>query len=500
MHRMILRFALTFLFTITIASLAQAAPTSIGSVTNVTFGVDPTNGDRYVEFWTSDGGQANVSAYADDVIRVQAYDTALWPKEEPMIAASLGMWPAESMTFTTNITGGATNYVMQTALLTVTIQGNPFAVTFVDKLAGYTLAQDDPVNSIQFDPSYNIVSDQATNNNFPFNLPQGISKLKCSKVVPANQAFFGLGEYNGASNRRGLNFTCWNYQDYTWSVPNPMYLNIPFIYGVQPANGSTPAFTYGIFFDNPCRATYRLGTASSTSYSFEAADGQMDYYFFGGGTNHTMKAVMDKYTELTGRPAMLPKWAMGHQLSRFSYMDQTWATQWIASTAVASNIPLDAIYLDIDYMNVNADGNPTAANVLHQLTMNKDWPNPPQLISTCLSNGVHVIPLIEPLLETDDPYYSTEAGDLDFIKDNSGAEYSASIYLGPVSWFDYSSSFTTNRWIGDMTNWFNTVPFGGIWNDLAEPEDDGHIPLNGLLYDDGAFGVTNGGGADTRRE
>jgi alpha-glucosidase len=117
-----------------------------------------------------------------------------------------------------------------------------------------------------------------------------------------------------------------------------MYMNMPFFYGVQPASGSVPAFVYGVFFDNPCRATFRMGTQIPTGYSFEAADGQMDYYFFGGSTNHTMKSVINSYTELTGRAEILPKWGMGHQLSRFAYDDQSWV-EYIANTATASNIP-----------------------------------------------------------------------------------------------------------------------------------------------------------------
>jgi alpha-glucosidase (family GH31 glycosyl hydrolase) len=48
-----------------------------------------------------------------------------------------------------------------------------------------------------------------------------------------------------------------------------------------------------------------------------------------------------------------------------------------------------------------------------------------------------------------------------------------------VSWFDFTSQPTLNRWQGDETNWLATVAWGGIWNDLTEPEDDGEIPLNG---------------------
>src|SRR5208282_4346649 len=128
-----------------------------------------------------------------------------------------------------------------------------------------------------------------------------------------------------------------------------------------------------------------------------------------------------------GRPTMLPKWAFGYHLSRFSYLDQSWV-QYHADTATASNIPLDAVYMDIDYMNVNADNNPTAPNVLHQLTTDSNFPNPAGMVSYCGAEGVHIVPLIEPLLETEDPFYGEANADFNFIKDNNANTVVGNIY------------------------------------------------------------------------
>lgn len=244
-----------------------------------------------------------------------------------------------------------------------------------------------------------------------------------------------------------------------------------------------------------------MGTQIPTGYSFEAADGQMDYYFFGGGTNHTMKSVINSYTELTGRASMLPKWAMGHHLSRFAYDDQTWV-EYIASAATASNIPLDAVYIDIDYMDSTGQNNIDSGK-LYQLQMDAaNYPNPASMVSSCQVFGVKLIPLIEPWMEPSDPNWSTEDGDLDFIKDNNASQFEGDIYVGNVYWFDYTSTPTLGRWQGDQTNWFHSVAWGGIWNDLTEPEDvltsnPDPIPLNGLLWLDGRYGTST---TDTRRQ
>jgi len=491
-HFSIVTSALILGFAI-VASPPVQAQTNAGAITNMTVSVDPTNGDSYYVFFLNSGGTASVTAFADDVIRVRFSYNGFWAKEEPMIASTLGMWPYE----TNNITDQGTNYLLQTGLLNVLINKNPFRVDFYDRLGGYPLLQDDPTNAIQFNTSYSMYTDNTTNS-FPYNLPNGF-KLKCTKQMPGSQAYFGFGEFPGPSNRRGENIMCWNYQSYHWGTTapwqNPMYMNMPFFYGVQPASNAVPAFVYGIFFDNPCRATFRLGTQIPTGYSFEAGDGQMDYYFFGGGTDHTMKSVINSYTELTGRAMMLPKWAMGHQLSRFSYWNQNWV-EYIAATATASNIPLDAVYIDIDYLDSTGDNN-IYSGQLQQLAMDAaGYPSPPSMVSSCQVYGVKLIPLIEPWMEPFDSNYPTEYGDLDFIKDNSGNQIKSNIYVGTVSWFDFTSQPTLNRWQGDETNWFKNVAWGGIWNDLTEPEDDGDIPLNGLLWLNGAYGNNT----DTRRQ
>jgi alpha-glucosidase len=478
-------FAVVVIFFQMLVSPARAAIQTVGNVTNVVLSVDGTNGNVTANFWLDNGGEAAVTPMAADLVRVQYYFTALWSKEEPMIAKPMSRWAtiSNSVTFTDQ----GTTYLIQTPQLNVVVTKSPFKVDFQDK-SGFYLLQDD---HSEFDSSYSYSGQSGWTS--------GDFKLKCLKKLTSNQAFFGLGEYGGPLNRRGRELECWNTGTYNWSeFNNPEYLNLPFFYGVQPANGTTNAFVYGIFFNNPCRPLFKFGTQFTDKFSFEAGDGQLDYFFFGGGTNHAMTAVMDRYSELTGRPTLLPKWAFGYQLSRFSYDNQNWV-QWVADTAVASNIPLDAIYLDIDYMKVNASSSATTANNVHQLTFNgNNFPNPASMVSHCGAEGVKIVPLIEPIMETQDPMYSEANADLHFIKNNDGSTCQGNIYLGPVSFFDFSSTPMRTWWQSKITNWFGNVPLAGIWNDIDEPEGSDSIPSNGLLWCDGRYGSTSN--SDSRRQ
>jgi alpha-glucosidase len=481
------RLAATFLTTLSVPLFlfgpatprTTAAITSVGNVTNVTFS---GTGNTNVNFWISNGGVAQLTALAPDVVRVQYYFAApLWAKEEPMIAKTTNQWSAVGATYTDN---GST-YTISTPQLDVVITKSPFKVDFKDK-TGYYLLQDD---HMEFDPAYGYSGQTGT----------GASKVKCFKQMPANQAYFGLGEYGGQLNRHGLQLECWSVGTYNWGeTQNPEYMNMPFFYGVQPANGSVPAFVYGVFFNNPCRPLFSFGGAASGAgkYSFQAGDGQMDYFFFGGGASHTMAGVVDRYSELTGRPTMLPKWAFGYQTSRFSYANQGWV-EVIAATNTTLGIPLDAIYLDIDYMDANHDSN-ISDGQLHQLSFSTDYPDPVGMANTCAAKGVKLVPLIEPWLEPGDTTLYNDAnsgGNKYFIRDNSSNTITRSIYVGNVSWFDFSNSTATNWWAGKIAAW--TFPLAGIWNDLTEPEGGDQIPSNGLLWLDNRYNFASG---DTRNQ
>lgn len=68
------------------------------------------------------------------------------------------------------------------------------------------------------------------------------------------------------------------------------------------------SYRYGIFLDNTYKTEFKFGTESRDYYSFEAPGGEMIYYFIFG---KDYKEIMKQYVDLTGKPIMPPKWALG---------------------------------------------------------------------------------------------------------------------------------------------------------------------------------------------
>lgn len=105
-------------------------------------------------------------------------------------------------------------------------------------------------------------------------------------------------------------------------------------------------FAHGIFFDNPFKSIFDMKTERDI-YSFSAEGGELDYYVMVGPTP---KDVLEQYTTLTGRMDIPPKWALGYHQSRYSYETEAEVRELVTSF-LEKEIPVDAIYLDIHYMD-----------------------------------------------------------------------------------------------------------------------------------------------------
>ncbi|HMO03567.1 MAG TPA: glycoside hydrolase family 31 protein [Kiritimatiellia bacterium] len=458
---------------------AHAAIQAAGSVTAATVTTDPVNGNKKVTFTLSTGGALEVAPYAPDVVRVRFHWDGIWAKEDVAIAKPFDQFPGFAATFSDL---GAT-YVIATPELDIEVVKSPNVLVHFKSKQGFYLSRD---YRIEYETLYDPISDPSYDNvRYTHAFPVQF-KLKNIREMPAGEAYFGLGEYPGPMNRRGRDIQMWNADTFSWQeFWTPMYMTMPIMYGVQGAKPGRPSTTYGIFFNNPARPIFRLGTQWGDRYSFEAADGQVDYFFFGGGANHQMRKVVDRYTEVTGRPTMLPKWAFGYHLSRWSFNSQGWV-EWLAQEFRNRDIPLDAIYLDLDYMDIDRNDY-YQDGTLHQLTFNSNFPNVPGMINYTGQRGVKLIPLIEPWLSTGDGKWSQAAGLFHFIKDYNLVQMITPIYFGNVSWLDFSSTPARNWWKGKLLGFLNAYPLAGIWNDLNEPADNEAIPRNGQYYLDGKY-------------
>ncbi|WP_417354505.1 glycoside hydrolase family 31 protein [Flavobacterium sp.] len=171
------------------------------------------------------------------------------------------------------------------------------------------------------------------------------TKKTAYKKLLGNEQFFGLGEKAGNLNRRGHSYKMWNSDQPCYGVnEDPLYKSIPFFMSSN---------NYGIFFDNTYKSEFKLGSESDDYYSFEAPDGEMIYYFMYG---NNYKEIIKHYIDLTGRPIMPPKWALGFSQCRGNYTREDQARE-IATEFRKRKIPCDIIYQDIGWVDGLQDFN-----------------------------------------------------------------------------------------------------------------------------------------------
>lgn len=102
---------------------------------------------------------------------------------------------------------------------------------------------------------------------------------------------------------------------------------------------------------------------------------------------------------MIGKSYMPPLWAMGYQQCRWSYPDEE-SVRKVADEHRKLEIPLDAVYLDIDYMESFKD-----------FTVDKSkFPDLQKLTEDLKSDGIHLVPIIDAGVKIEDGYEVYEQG------------------------------------------------------------------------------------------
>jgi alpha-glucosidase len=264
---------------------------------------------------------------------------------------------------------------------------------------------------------------------------------------------YGLGEKTGFLDKRGGRYSMWNsdvFHAHNASV-DPLYASIPFYLAL----GSGRA--YGLFFDNPRRSSFDIGAADWELCSITAPDGPIDYYVIAGPG---LPEVLSRYSSLTGRMPIPPKWAIGNHQSRFGLMTGE-EVEAIAREFRRRDLPLDAIYLDIDYM----DGART-------FTWNGDrFPDPAAMTGRLKAMGVRTVAIVDPGIKAEEGYPVYDemvAGNL-ACKAADGSDYQGPVWPGPCVFPDFLKERTRYWWGRRELAFMRRYGIDGIWHDMNEP-------------------------------
>ncbi|HJW41311.1 MAG TPA: TIM-barrel domain-containing protein, partial [Rhizomicrobium sp.] len=277
------------------------------------------------------------------------------------------------------------------------------------------------------------------------------------------EKYFGLGERSGEMDRAGRRFRMSNVDamGYNARTSDPLYKHIPF-YITWKSKGAAA----GLFYDTLSDCTFDMGCERSNYHglfrSFVADHGDLDYYVIGG----TVAGIVHRFTWLTGRPAMLPKWALGYSGSTMSYTDQPDAQARMAdflAKCEEHDILCDSFHLSSGYTSID-----DKRYVFH---WNKDkFPDPAAFVRSYAEKGVRLIPNIKPALLHDHPLF-TEARDKGLLITATDGEPEWIQFWGAVgAYLDFTKPKTRTWWQEKVTTALLDVGMAGTWNDNNEFE------------------------------
>ena len=155
-----------------------------------------------------------------------------------------------------------------------------------------------------------------------------------SFALNSDTAVFGLGEKWGALNKRGQLVVSRN-EDSLGVNAERSYKNTPFAWSPD---------GWGIFVHTPADVIHGVGYApwSHRSYILNIHDQRLDLFLMVGRDG---AAILDHYTQLTGRTPSLPEWSFGIWVSRAFYRTPDELME-VAQGLREAEIPADVITLD----------------------------------------------------------------------------------------------------------------------------------------------------------
>lgn len=130
--------------------------------------------------------------------------------------------------------------------------------------------------------------------------------------LSVGELVYGMGERFTSFVKNGQSVDIWNEDGGTSTYQS--YKNIPFYLTSK---------GYGVFVNHPEKVSFEAGTEQVSKVQFSVPGESLDYFLINGPS---MKEVLMRYTDLTGKPALPPQWTYGLWLSTSfttSYDEQT---------------------------------------------------------------------------------------------------------------------------------------------------------------------------------
>lgn len=262
---------------------------------------------------------------------------------------------------------------------------------------------------------------------------------------------YGLGETVRGINKRGWKYISNAEDDYLHSEnKHSLYAAHNFIIISETKK------SFGLFFDYPAKMSFDIGYENLSEMVVSCEEANLKIYYIEG---ENPGEIARRFRKAIGKCYVAPKFAFGYGQSRWGYKSEEDFRK-VVTKHNNSEIPLDMIYLDIDYMD----------NYKDFTVSNERFADFDEFVSDMKAQDIHPVPIIDAGVKIEDGYDIYEEGVAGnyFVKREDGSNFEACVWPGMTHLPDVLNK-DARAWFGGKYARLISKGIDAFWNDMNEP-------------------------------
>jgi alpha-D-xyloside xylohydrolase len=282
--------------------------------------------------------------------------------------------------------------------------------------------------------------------------------VKDELSLSVGELVYGLGERFGPLVKNGQIIDTWNADG--GSASEQAYKNIPFY---------MTNCGYGVFINDPGKVSLEIGSEKTSRVQFCVSGEVLEYFIIYGPEP---KAILERYTALTGRPAMPPEWSFGLWLSTSfttSYDEKTVMS--FINGMEERKIPLSVFHFDCFWMK--------GFNWC-DLTWDKEtFPDPKGMLSRIKDKGIKICVWINPYIAQRSALFTEGKTGGYFLKRTDGSIYQTDQWQAGMAIVDFTNPAAVKWYTGYLKKLLDM----GV--DCFKTDFGERIPVDVKYFDEG---------------
>ena len=276
-------------------------------------------------------------------------------------------------------------------------------------------------------------------------------------TMGVGELIYGLGERFTAFTKNGQSVAIWNEDGGTSTYQS--YKNIPFYISNK---------GYGVFVNHPEKVEFEIGTEQVTKTAFSVEGGYLDYYLFNGPS---MKEVLERYTDLTGKPSLPAPWTFGLWLSTSfttNYDEETVMS--FVDGMLDRGIPLRTFHFDCFWMK--------EFHWTDFVWDSRVFPEPKGMLSRIKAKGLNICVWINPYIAQESCLFTEGMEKGYFVKRTNGDVWQWDMWQPGMALVDFTNP--------DACTWYQEKLAGllDMGVDCFKTDFGERIPVDGIEYFD----------------